>query len=307
MDINEALYKKGEMRFTAMEKAKAKREELHKNIVRVAEIDEKIEALPLRALGGEDIDFLRKDTEELLAERERLLIAAGYDKNYDEPDFECKICSDSGYTRDLKLCKCVRELMAKESYTESTLAMGLRSKTFDNFSLSYYDGEAREKAENNLAVCKKYAVDFPKCGKVAGMIFIGGTGLGKTHLSAAIGNAVSSKGILTVYESAAQIVDIYDQTRFNRIDASEKKKFENCELLIIDDLGTENVTQYSVSVISSLIDVRLVNGKQTVISTNLTPEKIKKIYGDRVFSRLFGEYRVLQFVGGDIRMKRTVG
>ena len=128
--------------------------------------------------------------------------------------------------------------------------------------------------------------------------------LGKTHLSAAIANVIAGKGMSVIYESAQQIFDTCDAVRFNRMDISERTKYENCKLLIIDDLGAECITQYSVSAMTSLIDLRIVNGRKTIISTNLTPAAIRKTYGERMFSRLFGEFRVLQFSGKDIRMQK---
>ena len=132
----------------------------------------------------------------------------------------------------------------------------------------------------------------------------GGTGLGKTHLSAAVGNIISSKGYSVVYESASALCDTLEAVRFNRAELSERKKYENASLLIIDDLGTENTTAFSTAAIGSLIDLRIVAAKQTVISTNLSFDALKKTYGERIFSRLMGEYRVLALSGCDIRMQK---
>ncbi len=290
-----------------LDEAKTRRYELHARIPRVAEIDRRIEGFALRMLGGESAEKLRAESKELNSEREALLTASGYAPDYDEPRFECTVCNDSGYTDELKICKCIHAMVESEKYAQSPLAGGLSGKSFDNFSLSYFaSGAERDTMESILNGCKKYAESFSEDSS-AGLVFIGGTGLGKTHLSAAIANRIAERGERVVYESAQQIFDTLDAVRFNRADISERKKYENCRLLIIDDLGAECITQYSVSAITSLIDLRIVNGRKTIISTNLSPAAIRKTYGERLLSRLLGEFRVLQFVGRDIRMQKIKG
>lgn len=305
MKISEALSIKDQNRTKAITEADGRRDELHRRIPRIAEIDRRIRSISFRALNGESAESLRAETEALNIERANLLAASGYSPDYDEPEFECKLCNDSGYSQGLKVCGCVKTMVANSNYTESSLARGLLNKTFDNFSLDYYSAENGERAQMEKALkgCRRYAENFPN-DELSGILFTGGTGLGKTHLSAAIANAVSAKGMSVVYESAQQIFDTCDAVRFNRLELSERKKYENCKLLIIDDLGAECITQYSVSAISSLIDLRIVNGKKTVISTNLTLDKIRKTYGERLYSRLLGEFRVIRFTGKDIRMQK---
>ncbi len=302
MTLNEALNIKTEKRMAAIEIADSKRKELQMKIPRVAELDKAIRAIPLRMMSGEDVQALKEESKALRAERGKVLSAYGYSPDYDEPVFECKLCNDGGYV-GLKLCSCIRALISERKYSESRLAGGLLDKTFDSFSLSYYEGEDRKKMEGIVNGCKNYADTFPKDSS-AGLLFLGGTGLGKTHLSAAIANIIAGKGMSVVYESAQQIFDTCDAVRFNRMDISERIKYENCKLLIIDDLGAECITPYSVSSMTSLIDLRIVNGRKTIISTNLTPAAIRKTYGERMFSRLFGEFRALQFLGKDIRMQK---
>ncbi len=304
MDINEALKIKTENRIKAIEEADEKRRELHARIPRIALIDKTIESIPLRIIGGEDTDALRRQTESLNIERAQILEAHGYEPDYDEPKFECIICNDGGYTDDLKLCQCVKNMKATSRYTESSLAYGLRSKTFESFDLSFYaEGKERDNMKSIFEGCKRFASAFPNVNR-SGLLFVGGTGLGKTHISAAIGNVVSANGMSVIYESAQQIFDTCDAVRFNRLDLSERSKYENCRLLIIDDLGAECITQYSVSAITSLIDLRIVNGRKTVISTNLDLEKLCKTYGERLYSRLLGEFTVCKFTGKDIRMQK---
>ena len=306
MKLNEALSIKTEKRIAAMDESERRRAELHSRIPNIKAIDDALRDIPMRAMIGENIESLRTENEALTSERERILLSYGYEKDYDVPKFECPDCNDGGYC-GIKLCHCIRELMSVQSYRESSLAGGLLDKTFDNFSLSYYNqGAERDHMENLLNGCKMYAERFPNDNS-AGLYFYGGTGLGKTHLTAAIANVVSAKGLSVVYESAQQIFDTMEAVRFNRADISERKKYENCALLIIDDLGAECVSQYSVSAITSIIDMRIVNGKKTLISSNLNPNGLKKTYGERLYSRVLGEFRNLSFLGTDIRLQKVKG
>ena len=307
MNLNEALAVKTEKRMSAVAAADVRRAQLHALVPRIAVIDAEISELPFKVLQGGDIEALRKNTESLIAERERLLKANGFDADYDEPVFECAKCRDSGYTEGLKLCDCVKKLALSTAYAESSiLARGLADKSFDNFIMDYYKTDERGIMNDVLAYCKKYAESFPPRG-ISGLLFTGGTGLGKTHLSAAIANVVANNGHYTVYETAQQIIDTCDGVRFNKLPVAEKEKYENCELLLIDDLGAECRTGFSVAAVCNLIDLRMVNGRQTVISTNLAPKEISSVYGERLLSRLLGEFRVIKFVGSDIRMQKISG
>lgn len=308
MTVSEALSIKDEKRTGLIKEADEKRKAMHAKFPALAVIDKQIEALPFRLFSGESKEALEKEAKLLNAERVRLLAAVGCEADFDEPEFECRLCKDSGYAEGLKICRCVKTMVANSKYVQSSLGGGLSAKSFDNFSLDYYAEENGERLqmEGIFNGCKRYANSFPNDSS-AGLLFMGGTGLGKTHLSAAVANAVAAKGYSVIYESAQQIYDTTDAVRFNRMDISEKEKYETCSLLIIDDLGAECITQYSVSSMTSLIDLRIVQGKQTVISTNLTPASIKKTYGERLYSRLLGEFRICQFAGKDIRMKKIKG
>ena len=306
MKLNEALGIKTEKRIAAMDEADRKRAELHARFTRIAVIDAMLRDIPMRAISGESVEALRKESDALKCERDRILAAGGYESDYDEPKFECSDCNDGGYC-GIKLCHCIKELMAVESYKTSSLASGLLDKTFESFSLGYYtEGKERDQMEGVLKGCKSFAERFPNING-AGLCFYGGTGLGKTHLSAAIANVVSANGYSVVYESAQQIFDTVEAVRFNRADISERKKYENCELLVIDDLGAECNTSYSTSAITSIIDMRIVNGKKTIVSTNLNPDGLKKSYGERLYSRIMGELFMIAFVGNDIRLQKVKG
>lgn len=304
MTLNEALRQKTENRINAIEKSEEKRRELEKLIPELAKLNAQLAAIPMRALEGASVQQLKSETELVRAEKQRLLTSRGFAPDEDEPKFECPLCNDGGYC-GLKLCDCIKKMISSETYVESVLGKGLSGKSFDSFLLDYYKGDSFENAKRILSLCKKYSSEFPS--PLGGLLLTGGTGLGKTHLSAAIASEVAKKGFFVVYESAQQIFDAYDQIRFGRAAHEEKQKYEQCDLLIIDDLGAECIGSYSVAQFSNLINLRMVSGRHTVISTNLTPAQISKTYGERVFSRLMGEFLVLAFKGSDVRMQKLKG
>jgi len=175
-------------------------------------------------------------------------------------------------------------------------------KSFENFSLQYYSGEDRTRMETILASCKKYAQTFDDNAR--SLLFMGKTGLGKTHLSAAIAGAVAMKGYRVLYETSQKLFDTYEAARFGRENAPDTDKYVNCDLLIIDDLGAECGSQYTAATFFNLLNTRLIEGKPILINTNLNRPQLEKAYGERVLSRLLGEFRVLLFTGKDVRMQR---
>jgi len=314
LDINEILQKKLDSRISAIKAADIRSEQLRREIPAVAEIDTSLRAVSLKimdaAINGkeeliEKIISVKNENDNLLLKRASVLEQNGYSADYDSPKFSCKLCSDSGYI-ELNFCECVKKSFNTDQYTGSGLGKALYNKDFNNFSLKYYNSKnnseftARENMTMIFNDCKRYSQRFSPSSD--NILMIGGTGLGKTHLSAAIAKEVLSKGYLVIYDSAQSIFDGYEAVRFGKDNRENIKKYESCSLLIIDDLGAECMTQYTVAVFSSLLNWRIVNSKPTIISTNFTPQQIKKSYGDRIYSRLLGEFKIMRFSGEDIRL-----
>lgn len=251
------------------------------------------------------IGALRKESEELESARAECLISGGFDADYTKPRYECKKCNDTGYLED-KMCECMRRECVLMGYQTSGLGVLLTQQSFDNFSLKYYTGEDRFIAEQNFNACKRYADGFTKSSP--SLLFMGGTGLGKTHLSTSIAKAVIDKGYDVVYETSQGIVSVFGHERFERsYNGTEEKisdRYFDADLLIIDDFGTEEVNQFSVSCFYNLINTRTNKGLPTIINTNLQKDDIRGKYTDRIASRLFGEYIVLAFFGKDVRMQK---
>ena len=218
------------------------------------------------------------------------------------------------------MCDCLKRLCAQEQIRELSKLLDLGEQSFDSFSLDYYSdrpwpGETespRERMEFIRDVCYSYASRFPNF-VYRNLFLTGAPGLGKTFLSACIARVVSEDGFSVVYDTAGHVFSQFESAKFRRDDdgdtaGEDVERCMNCDLLILDDLGTEMTTSFVQSALYQLINGRLLTGRSTVISTNLDPEELGRRYGAPLLSRLEGEYQLLPFVGTDIRrLKREQG
>lgn len=261
-------------------------------------------------MGGEGlqerIDEIKSRNAVLQKKRRELLVKYGYSENYFEPQYACERCSDSGIV-DGKICECMKKELAKRMLQISGLGSLASKMTFDNFKLSYYsdDKEAMAGIESALRMTKRFCAEFSGKDDVS-LLFIGNTGTGKTHLSVAAAAEIINRGYYVVYNTAQNLFDdfVYDKTHVSSNEGSRTEKYFDCELLVIDDLGTENITQFSISCLYNLINTRKCDGKAMIINTNLTQKDLRAKYDDRIFSRLAGEFLPYIFKGTDIRMKK---
>ena len=199
----------------------------------------------------------------------------------------------------------MRQMLIEAGYRSSGLGALLKKQSFDNFSLQYYEGEAKDLAERVLSVAKDFADHFEETGK--NLLFIGGTGLGKTHLSTAIAGRVIHRGFDVVYETAQNIIADFEYDRFKSgygETESRAQKYLDCDLLIMDDLGTEIANQFTVSSLYNIINTRINLGKSMIVSTNLGQKNLFERYDERITSRLFGEFDPYLFRGVDIRRQK---
>lgn len=260
-----------------------------------ADAQEFIRQLSIKSLNAQD-------------KRKALLRNAGYDENYLEPVFTCPVCKDTG-SHDGYYCQCYKKLIRDVASDELSSASPLKRCTFESFSLSKYPDvtdkalgvNQREYMTKVYDYCKAYAEDFTTKSK--NLLMMGATGLGKTHLSLAIANRVIEKGYDVYYDSIQNIMDKLEKEHFGRLPLQEsiKEDILSCDLLIIDDLGVEFSTQFTISELHSIINTRILRCLPTIISTNLELTDIEKQYSQRIASRIIGTSMPLRFCGNDIR------
>lgn len=299
----------------ARQRAKERERELHATIEGLAAIDKELsmtglEIFSISLSGGdykEKLGEIRQKNELLQKKRAELLEAHGYPADYSDVKYECTKCNDTGFVENT-MCSCMREALTLAGIENSGFADLIREQSFENFSLDYYSKNPMfaDRMKRNVDFLREYAANFnPKTSQ--SILMIGGTGLGKTHLSSAVARVAIEKGADVFYTGAIDLFSRFETDRFksysNEPDELIERYFE-CDLLIIDDLGTEVINQFSVSTLYNLLNDRLSRKKPTIISTNLTNEDIKKKYTDRITSRLLGECHLLLFVGTDIRAQK---
>ncbi len=279
---------------------------------RLSEIDSKLAQiganLAMTALTGntEQLEMMKSMSVALTKEKAEILKKA----EVKEIKFECELCSDTGYVNG-KICECIKKEAAEIMSKELSAQMPLDSCTFENFDLKYYsdkekNGEnPRRRMTEILKLCKEYTLNFtPETSK--NLLFLGGVGLGKTHLTLAVVNEVIKKGYLPVYASAENLFTSIEAEKFSGEGKGTYEQVLGCDLLVIDDLGTEMVTSFTKSVLYNLVNTRLLSGKPTIINTNLTMKEIQTKYTPRISSRLVGEYECNKFLGEDIRQQKLL-
>lgn len=253
---------------------------------------------------------LRQKNEALLQKRGQLLVAAGFPANYTELRYECSKCSDTGFLDDSSMCECMRRKLRLAGYETSGLGNLLREQSFDNYSLDYFKNDEKSFRVMSTVVqtLRSWADTFSS--KSDDLLLVGGTGLGKTHLSTAVAKTVLDAGHDVLYTTAVGMLAAFEAERFGNSagpsDESDINRYYNVDLLIIDDLGTEISNQFTVSTLYNVINTRLNLRRPTIISTNLMQEELRRRYWDRITSRLFGEYHVLLFLGTDVRRKKSM-
>ena len=267
---------------------------------------------------GEDpaqaVRALREENLDLQRERAVLLGALGLPEDALDDKPACPLCGDTGW-RGAKMCTCLKKLCAQEQIAELSKLLDLGEQSFDTFRIDYYSqtpwpgrgASPRENMELVYEVCLNYAQKFGRF-YFKNLFLSGPPGLGKTFLSACIARAVSEEGFSVVYDTAGNIFAQFETRKFQRDSddgreaRDETRRYLNCDLLILDDLGSELTTQFTQSALYELLNSRLVAGRHTVISSHLSIEEAARRYSPQIASRLEGEYHVLHFFGDDIRL-----
>ena len=285
---------------------------------RLKEIDDSISKISVdytknKILGRQSDMDLSSELESLKCEREKILTDAGYSSDYLEMHYDCPDCRDSGYIGGEK-CHCLIQRIIDLVYSRSNLSDSLSDVSFDSFSLDYYREtrkpnervSPRQSAEIALSHSKKFVESFDTLG--GNLLFRGGTGLGKTFLSGCVAKSLLDTGHSVVYFTSSSLFDIFARYRFHRDDdaAEQNHIIFDCDLLIIDDLGTEVRNNFTVSQLFILLNERLNRSRSTIISTNISIGDIAENYSERIFSRISSSYSILELLGDDIRIQKKL-
>ena len=294
-----------------------RRENIFRRQPRLREIDTELRSTMSRIIAsalrrGTDprpaVECLRDENLSLQQEKRELLMAMNLPEDALDQKPACALCNDSGY-RGGAVCRCLKQYYAQEQQKELSRMLDLGNQSFDTFSLDWYPDRydsnigcaPREHMEIIYDACAGYAHQFGR--KSANLLLFGAPGLGKTFLSAAIAREVSGEGYSVVYDTAAHIFERFEMQKFGREEGAESdvERILSCDLLILDDLGTEMTTAFVQSALYQIINTRLMEKKSTILSTNLMPGEIARRYSPQIASRLEGEYQLLPFFGEDIR------
>lgn len=323
--LSRATRRLEEQRRRRTEEQARRQAEIYAQLPRAAEIDKELKGTVYQIIAaalrdGQDpapsIQIIKDHNLSLQAERTRLLLEHGFPADSLDQRPACPRCNDTGWV-GTQMCSCLKGLCTEEQIKELSKLLDLGGQSFDTFSMDYYSplpwpGEPlspRENMEFIFDLCSNYARKFGRF-KLRNLFLSGPPGLGKTFLSACIARTVSENGFSVVYDTAVNIFAQFEEQKFarDRLDAEEArdetKRYLGCDLLILDDLGSELTTPFVQSALYTLVNARLMAGRQTVISSNLNMTQVRQRYTPQISSRLEGEYRVLPFYGEDIRLQR---
>lgn len=327
MGYNKDIYEKAktilsERRNRALSDAENRKNIFYGKYPEAEKIDYILSSTAIKAgkavLSGKDakteLEKLKKENLALQNRLEEIYKSAGIDSSYLQVKYNCPKCRDTGYI-DGKMCDCMKQLLRETAYAQLNSLSPLSLSTFDSFSLDYYSDSPidnstvipKDRMSKILKFCREYANNFGKGSK--SLLMCGTTGLGKTHLSLAIANEVIEKGYGVIYCSAPNILTKLQNEHFSRNKNEESDTEEyltDCDLLIIDDLGTEFITQFTSSAIYNILNTRIMTAKPTIISTNMSIRELEKSYSQRFVSRIMGESIKLDFAGRDIRQIKAM-
>ncbi|MBR5806549.1 MAG: ATP-binding protein [Oscillospiraceae bacterium] len=296
----------------------AKQDEINKKVPMVAEITDEINHLgasyTLAVLGKNkaEADKLRREMDKLDDERTRLLKENGFSKKDLEMEYFCPVCKDTGFING-RTCQCMKEEITRQRQKFLTLLSPAPQADFESFNLDMYPKTAVEISNGTMIVpytqmkriyeyCQAYAHNFSTDNK--SLLMLGSAGLGKTHLACAIANQVMKDGYTVMYSSSQSLFSKIEQARFT--DEDVISDILNCDLFILDDLGAESMTNYSLSVLYNIVNTRMISKKPCIYTSNLTTQAaLQKRYGEKISSRLLGTCDTFFFVGNDIRIMKN--
>lgn len=315
--IEQTLKEFEKKRLYAENEAELNKNKIFKEINDLERIDKEISDLGMKALqllhAG---DFSNKKEifrkiEELKEKKSILLREHKYTENDYSPKYNCSICNDTGFVGGV-YCICCKQSVASKLYNQTSLESILEKENFENFNLELFTNKTQKGSGSPRANMKKIYQDCVLYTKnfnenSANLFFTGSTGVGKTFMINCIASDLIKKGIYIIYMISSDLIDLIRKSRLSEyssiIDSSFIEALNTCDLLIIDDLGTENATDYAVDELFNLMNKRILSNKKIIISTNLTLNELDEIYSIRIFSRIMGYFTPYNFIGNDIRIK----
>ena len=316
---NIAADRLSERRQNALRLADYRREQLFTEFPRLREINSELMSIGasigkciVKGSSQPDIRELSERSLSLQAEQDRILADMGIDSNVLQPEFTCPVCGDTGHIElenRTVVCDCFKKLMADVAAEQLNTDLPLDRCTFETFKLDHYSDKPDQNGRSPLDRMSKiynYCVDYADNFTVSSksLFMRGATGLGKTHLSLTIANEVIKKGMSVIYVSAPDILSKLEREHFTYQYSAQEDTFNSLiksDLLIIDDLGTEFSSQFTVSCLYNLFNSRLLAGKPVIINTNLRLSELVEAYSQRFVSRVLGSCDRLEFIGEDIR------
>lgn len=289
-------------------------------IPELQEINNSISCLSLqqarKLLSGDStaLEVLKSQIKTLSEQKTSLLVSAGFPIDYLEPTYTCPDCKDTGYVNNKK-CHCFQKAVIDLLYTQSNLKEILQKENFDTFSLSYYSNNhidpmtgrsSLTNMQNAYLTAREFVDTFSK--DFRNLFLYGDTGVGKTFLSNCIAKELIDKAYSVVYFSSYDLFNTLAKSTFDKDNMAEamQEHIMDCDLLIIDDLGTELTNSFTVSQLFLCLNERLLHRKSTIISTNLSLETLVELYSERTFSRITSNYTMLKLTGDDIRIKKKL-
>lgn len=312
----EAIIKRyGKARDDSRYALEARREEVYSSVPGYRELADSVSTLSVscarRMLDGEDdaLDGLRAQLAEIAARQKELLAACGYPPDYLEPVFSCPDCQDTGYVTSpdtglKEKCHCFRQQEISILYEQSNIQNLIKKENFSTLSSQYYKGEDLQHFNAAVDFSRKFVQNFKQ--DYHNLFFYGTVGTGKSFLSGCIANELLQQGYSVIYFSASGLFDTLARYAFDARLKEEQHDFcediYGCDLLIIDDLGTEVTNNFVSSQLFVCLNERHLRRKATIISTNVTLEEFRDRYSDRIFSRITSSFTLRKLTGPDIRI-----
>ena len=318
MSAEEIFIKYEEKREAAARKRSENIERVYKLVPRIREIDKEINIFGIQNVQNilrdpHNHEKYNSEMEENLTrleeEKRTLLKEKNIPEDFKKYEYECDACSDTGYTPDGKMCVCLKQSLINDAYSSSNIGELMKKNNFDNFKFDYYSkdkGKYSDSPFENITRIynrtKNFCEEFDTTDK--SLFFYGTTGLGKTFLSCASAKELIEAGKTVVYVRASKLFTMFEDYKFGRLkDKSAIDNLYDCDLLIIDDLGSEADSRLNASVLFDVFDERISKGKKFIINTNLDLKEIGKVYSMRFMSRIMENFIICNFYGEDIRYK----